>query len=92
MHVPMIRPRKIEHDVTLPNGIVRDAEIKGMPAPREIDMLSSGGDKHSSVRVDKGPKLIRQSDTLMSGKGITHRTPLSNVCVNMSAAWSSDLT
>ena len=60
--VPVAGTSEIEHNVALPNAVVRDAVAKGAPIPRKIDELNSGGDKHGAMRVHKGPKLIRHRD------------------------------
>ena len=62
MCIPVTRTSEIEHNVALPNAVIRDAVVEGASIPRKIDELDSGSDKHGAMRMHKGPKLFRHSD------------------------------
>ena len=54
MCIPVTRTSEIEHNVALPNAVIRDAVVKGASNPRKIDELDSGSDKHGAMRIHKG--------------------------------------
>ena len=58
----MIGLPEVEHDVSFPNGVIRNAIVQVMKLPRKVDMLNYSSNMNILVRANKRPELVRPSD------------------------------